>query len=738
MNSKQIIVVIILCAVFGCPGHLAQAIGVDPLALDPANPGLLRDGRPLMAKPPWIDAPPEIPAGGWRATHNILLICIRFSDQAGSYTAGSFNSLAFGPWTPFSMYDYFDEVSYGNLQLAGATVGWYTAANTRAHYGNNQQGWGAYPQNTAALVEEAVDAAELAGVDFSQYDNDGDGVAESIFVVHSGQGHETSLDLNDIHSHYSTITGMGGTARSYDGMTINNYICVPELQGAGSPGPQVRIGVFCHEFGHLLGLPDLNDTGVYCGPPMNTLSSGIGVWGLMGYGGWGGTAANPEQPTHLCAWSKIRLGWISPTIVGAPVTGQLLQRIEDNPVVLKIGMDWRSTEYILVSYRDDSYGFDSMLPGGGVLIWHVDEEITTGNDCEDSPCSSGSHYLVSLEQPDGNYDLDCSAFMPYGDSGDIYPFGGADSFTSASTPSSDRHDGSASGVSITNIAASGSDMQLDIQPGELWAYLAYDDGSIETGWNWAEGYGWAVRMTPPVHPFDLKGVHIHQNTGNCQYQIWSDSGGVPGSPLTSVLTSTGATGYSWDYEDISALNIQISSGDFWVLYIIHNASNIGSDTSSTWNGRTMYYAGGTFYADSGAYGNYGLRAIGFVGSLAVNTVSCTFNCTPATGTVPFSTSMQVTLTNNYAGMTRQIAGRIDASLGNGTSVSNWKSGYTNVGPGGSFATGWTQYVPALARVLGSNQFQLIVEDVTPTPYNQPPYPPAGNTATDSCTVFAHQ
>ena len=735
MNIKYFLMVITLCTLFSFPGFLAQAITVDPKTLDPANPGLTLDGQRLMLKPPWIDKPARIPHGGWRATHNVLVICIRFSDVASSFTAGSFDNMVFGPWTPYSMNDYFNEVSYGNLQLTGLTVGWYVAANTRAHYGNAQQGWGAYPQNAAALVEEAVDAAETAGVDFSQYDNDGDGVAESIFVVHCGEGHETSLDTNDIHSHLSSISAMGGTARSYDGKTIDTYLCVPELQASG-PAVHAKIGVYCHEFGHMLGLPDLNDTGVVCGPPMNTLSSGIGVWGLMGYGGWGGTVADPEQPTHLCAWSKIRLGWLTPTVVASAATGQLLSRIEDNATALKIGMNWRGTEYLLVSHRDNSYGFDSNLPGGGVLIWHIDEEVTTGNDCEDAPyCTSSSHYLVSLEQPDGNFDLDCSAFTPYGDSGDVYPYSTVDQFTASTTPSSNRHDGSASGVSITNIAASASDMQIDIQPGDLWEYLVYDDGSMDGGWSSVDGYGFAVRMTPGTYPFDLKGIHIHQNTGNCQYQIWSDSGGTPGSPLSSVLNSSGATGYSWDYEDVSTLNIQIASGDFWVLYIIYNASTIGADTNSAWNGRTMTYYLGTFYTDSGAYGNYGLRATGF-GATSTDTIACDYTITPLVGTVAFVTTHRVELFN-LAASTRRIAAGIQVIVASGTSYNPWKFGFVNVAAASSFVTQWNTNIPALGTVIGNNTFSLYAEDVTPPPYNQSPYPPSGDTCTKTNVVVAN-
>ncbi len=116
------------------------------------------------------------------------------------------------------------------------------------------------------------------------------------------------------------------------------------------------------------------------------------------------------------------------------------------------------------------------------------------------------------------------------------------------------------------------------------------------------------------------------------------------------------------------------------------------------------------------------------------TISAAYTCLPAGGTVPFATRMTVTLDNLYSGQTRRIAGRINVSLAGGTSYSSWRAGFTNVAGGGSFTTAWYQTIPALGAVIGANLFELAAEDVTPAPYNQPPYPPAGDTATASCTV----
>lgn len=116
------------------------------------------------------------------------------------------------------------------------------------------------------------------------------------------------------------------------------------------------------------------------------------------------------------------------------------------------------------------------------------------------------------------------------------------------------------------------------------------------------------------------------------------------------------------------------------------------------------------------------------------TVDAEFTCVPPSGTVPFATSMSVTLTNLYTGQIRRISGRIDATLANGTGYANWRAGYTNVAGGESFVSSWIQNIPALGSVIGDNVFSLTAADVTPAPYNLPPYPAAGDTDTASCTV----
>ncbi len=112
-----------------------------------------------------------------------------------------------------------------------------------------------------------------------------------------------------------------------------------------------------------------------------------------------------------------------------------------------------------------------------------------------------------------------------------------------------------------------------------------------------------------------------------------------------------------------------------------------------------------------------------------------FTCAPTSGTVPFYTRMTVRLLNRVPDHTRQVAARIQLDLANGQSFDNWKAGYQSIAGGTRASTSWYQRIPALISLIGKFQFTLFVEDVTPAPWNQPPYPASGYRAEDRCIMY---
>ena len=118
---------------------------------------------------------------------------------------------------------------------------------------------------------------------------------------------------------------------------------------------------------------------------------------------------------------------------------------------------------------------------------------------------------------------------------------------------------------------------------------------------------------------------------------------------------------------------------------------------------------------------------------AENIIAAELTCVPASGTIPFMVSMTVGLTNQYNGQTRRIAGHIDLQLA-GRLLLQLASGLHQRGSRSDLSSLWVQTIPDLGSVIGTNTFTLVAEDVTPSPYNQPPYPPAGDIDMVSCTV----
>ncbi|MGE5584534.1 MAG: M6 family metalloprotease domain-containing protein [Bacillota bacterium] len=373
---------------------------------------------------------------------------ITFSDRQPTYTQGNFDNLLFGDSPdpavvsgPGTMKNFYEDVSFGQYSVQGVVGGWYAAANPHDYYGENHPQYGV-DLHAASLVAEAVQAADAAGFDWAPYDSDGDGYVDVVAVVHQGTGEEEMADPYDIWSHSWNLTsasyflGEPGPIQTHDGKIVDRYIIMPELLGVSGRDDfagMAAVGVFCHEYGHAIGLPDLYDT--------DYSSEGIGNWGLMGGGSWNRVNRPGDSPAYMTAWSRIRKGWLSPEVIHEAV--QLsIPDVESQPQVFQLQ---EGPEHFLLENRQ-SIGFDAGLPGHGLLIWHIDNSMTS-NDMD-------THRMVDLEEADGQDDLDKTREQGgnRGDDGDPYPgSSGNRQFTSDSYPNSLLYDGTRSGVFVTEI-----------------------------------------------------------------------------------------------------------------------------------------------------------------------------------------------------------------------------------------------------------------------------------------------
>ena len=389
----------------------------------------------------------------------IPCVLVYFTDQDSTYPLSDFQTELFdttGAWPTGSCYDYYYEISYGNLELKGNCFGWYSTGQTKNYYAYDSYGFGGpYLQNTAGLAMAAITATDSV-VDYSKFDNDGDGYVDCLWVVHSGFGAEETGHLTDIWSHSTRLSNWIGEYTTNDlypnhpgeYIKIDRYIVMPERSKCSQYENMVSIGVFCHEFGHGLGLPDLYDT--------DNSSEGIGNWGLMAAGSWGGDGWSAWSPVHMCVWSKVQLGWIEPTVISLDGSYEI-PAVEHNPQCYYLYTNGNSsTEHFLLVNRD-TLGFDAYIYNPGILIYHIDTTVSTDNDREWYPgYTDYGHYMVALEQADGRYDLEKGANR--GDVGDPFP----GSSNRRSFTSSDNYDFSPSFVKVENISDPGDTMTCDI------------------------------------------------------------------------------------------------------------------------------------------------------------------------------------------------------------------------------------------------------------------------------------
>jgi immune inhibitor A len=411
-----------------------------------ASFGLEREPRRLGFNDGVIIPPEAFPAGTslatiktaaadrapLRGTVRVAVVLVDFSDKPMTATTQHFQDLFFstGVLPHGSVRDFYSEVTNGLITLDGTVVGPYRMPQTLAWYANNGSGIG---KNGTAfrspqLAHDAAVAADPA-VNFGPFDNDGNGFVDAFIVVHAGRGAEETGSLGDIWSHKSTLA----TAYNTDGTKIYGYLTIPE---------DAKIGVSAHELGHLLfGFPDLYDT--------DYSSEGIGNWCLMAGGSWNGGG---DIPSHPSAWCKANQGWASVTNVttNGPIT---VHAVESSHGVYRLWKNGGSgSEYFLLENRQP-VGYDTALPGNGLLLWHVDES-QPGNTDE-------NHYKVGLLQADGNRDLELNHNR--GDAGDPFPgSSNVSAVTQSTTPNTKSYGGVDTCVSVKSIPASSAAMTVDV------------------------------------------------------------------------------------------------------------------------------------------------------------------------------------------------------------------------------------------------------------------------------------
>lgn len=343
-----------------------------------------------------------------------------------------------GPWPTGTMTEIYLEMSYGQLTVDGTVFDWVANAENDTHYEgpvgcNGLCG----TSKVGEFLTEVLDQVDGA-IDFSQYDNDGpddipnsgddDGFVDFVAFVHPEAGGECGN--NNVWSHRWIYSGWTGseyvTDDNIQGTTtkirIDDYVIQPAFACDGTT--MIEIGVFAHEFGHAFGLPDLYDTDT-----SNGSSAGIGNWGLMASGSWGGDNNSPERPSHMGAWSKEYLGWVNPTTVTADQMGAAIANAAQNSAAFKLSID--ANRYYLIENRQKT-GFDDSLRSGGLAIWKINDAVINGGMTSNTVNADENNQGVEMVEADGNNSLDNNVRSQ---AGDVFTVAGSD-FDNSASPAS--------------------------------------------------------------------------------------------------------------------------------------------------------------------------------------------------------------------------------------------------------------------------------------------------------------
>ncbi|MBN2167053.1 MAG: M6 family metalloprotease domain-containing protein [Marinilabiliaceae bacterium] len=538
----------------------------------------------------------------------LLVVLANFSDTEPTYSQVDFNNLMNQPdyQGTGSFRDYYLENSNNKLELNSVVVQWVKLSKAHDYYGADNK--------SGEFVFDALTAANNAGVDFSQFDNNGDGLVENVLVIHQGKGEEGSSNIMDIWSHYLYLSAFGYSKaeRTFDGVVIDDYTISPEFYG--NETSISTIGVICHEFGHSLGAPDYYDVN----GATEGNHDGTGYWDLMAYGAYN---EQGRRPAHHNPLSKQQFGWIDVEIL------ENEQHITVEPIIFTHKAYRYNTtsdkEFFLLENRVFS-GSDVGIPGEGLLIYHVDSNYIA------------SHiYGVNNTDHQGLY-IKAAGGATNSSSCPFPGLLGVTEFTDTTDPSSLAWNQNSTNKSVTGIFVNGNNIEFDfmaLQNGAPLSFatkvMSYD--SIMVKWTRSsENYPVLVASSVSNTFGNPVGGHLYsvgdtiEGGGNVlyygdsidfiyhdsltelttyYYQIWSDRGISFSVPLTSYSTTISGPvlNYPWydDFENgiIKWKNERIGEGVVdWVL----NEGGYGIHPANAHSGNQNAY----FYSDlEGTKGN---------------------------------------------------------------------------------------------------------------------------------------
>lgn len=383
--------------------------------------------------------------------------------------------------------DYFIDSSNGQFYPTFDVYGPVTLGNPMKYYGGNDDNGS--DENAALMIYDACKGLDDQ-INFKDYDLDGDGYVDNVFVFYAGYGEASYGSANSVWPHQWNLTS-AGLSLTLDGVRINKYACSNELSLDSSRKPiPDGIGTFVHEFSHVLGLPDLyatSATGGYWTP---------GSWSVLDQGPYNNDSRTPPA---YSIYERNALGWIDPIIIdGAEsITLEAINKSNQGYLIPTSSKN----EFFLIENRQQT-GWDKYIPGHGMLVWHIDYNANVWR--RNTVNNSRNHSYVDIEEARGSWadpaDFTSNGYIDY-DAYDKaiadYAFPGsmgATSFTDTTTPSMTTWAGASLGLPITDITEEKGVITFNVLGGRCDAEVPVANVPSEVGmdyfvasWNPSEG-----------------------------------------------------------------------------------------------------------------------------------------------------------------------------------------------------------------------------------------------------------
>ena len=299
-----------------------------------------------------------------------------------------------------SVHDYFYDQSYGIFDLSFDVVGPVTVSRQYSYYGANSPKKSNTDLHVGQMISEACKLADNE-VNYADYDWDGDGEVDQVYVIYAGYGEASGAPANTIWPHEYSLTGCaysgdGDGPLTLDGVKIDTYACSCELAGY-SGKIMMGIGTACHEFSHCLGLPDFYDV---------KYNGGFGMesWDIMDSGGYNGPDRNGEVPCGYTAYERWFAGWLTFTELNE------MERIKDMPDLGTTPMSYiiynnsNHDEYFTLENRQNTRWFEYVNTSRnchGLLITHVDYSARAW--LTNSVNTNSEHQRMSIVPADNDY-----------------------------------------------------------------------------------------------------------------------------------------------------------------------------------------------------------------------------------------------------------------------------------------------------------------------------------------------